>query len=114
MLHILNVINYRLIQNGLIFETRNKSHLIVVLVLTFVIATSSVIGAGYAKKASSNIFEESEAVQASDANQNIIERIANLQKQINELRRQIATLPPGPPGPPGPPSFVYGELIQQT
>ncbi len=63
--------------------------------IVLAISTSSVISTGYAKKISSNVFSESETVQASDANQNIIERIANLQKQINELKRQIATLPGG-------------------
>ena len=65
---------------------------------------------------SSNVFSESGTAQSSDINQNIKLRIAELQKQINELRRQIQTIPQGPPGPPGPTqelvvSRVEGDLV---
>ena len=76
---------------------------LLIISLVFAIATSSVVGTGYAKKMSSNVFTESETGQNSqDTNQNIVKRIAELQKQINELRRLIQTIPQGPPGPPGP------------
>lgn len=84
------------------------------VLVVIALATSSVIGTGYGKKMSSNIFTESETEQTSrDTNQNIIERIASLQKQINELRRQILTLPPGPPGPPDPPGSPGNPVVTQ-
>jgi len=87
---------------------------LLIVLIVFAIATSSVIGTGYGKKMSSSIFSDSETVQTSgDTNQNIIERIASLQKQINELRRQIQTLPAGPPGPPGPPGSPGNLVVTQ-
>ena len=48
-----------------------------------------------------------------DNSQIIIKRIGELQKQIDELRRQIETLPPGPPGPPGRPGPTGKPVVTQ-
>ncbi len=86
----------------MLLTTFNLLTSLLIVLLTLLIATSTVIENGYSKKATSNVFSESQNVQNSpDTNQNIIKRIAELQKQIDELRRQILTLPAGPPGPPG-------------
>jgi len=89
-----------------------RTSLFIVLII-FAISTSSVIGSGYAKRMASGIFSESETVQTSDVNENIMGRIANLQKQINELERQIVTRPPGPPEPPGPPGSLK-DLVSEV
>lgn len=56
------------------------------VLVTLTIGTNPIIGTGQTKKMSSYIFLESETVQTlADTNQKIIKRIAELQKQINEL-----------------------------
>jgi hypothetical protein len=102
----------------LILTCNNIWTSLLIALVVFGITSSSVIGTGYGKKVSSNIFTESETVQTlPDNSQNIIKRIAELQKQINELKRQIETLPSGPPGPPGPPGptkTLVSQIVTTT
>ena len=77
-----------------------RTTLLIVLVVTVVVSSSTTVATADAGTHGRFLFLSQ---TLPDNSQSIIKRIGELQKQIDELRRQIQTLPTDPPGPPGAP-----------
>jgi hypothetical protein len=71
-----------------------RTSLLIVLVVSVIVSNSITVATADADHAHGRFLFLSQTLP--DNSQSIIKRIGELQKQIDELRMQIATLPPGP------------------